>query len=89
MGSKLVTAKAENAPLSADSTKRGADFSKGRPPIHLSYPIASPALAFRCKIPIDKPKQPTYTSPTKKEVLINGEAERQTGYRGREDHLRL
>ena len=50
MGSKLVTAKAENPPLSTDSTKRRADFSKERPPIHLSYPIASPAPAFRCKI---------------------------------------
>ena len=39
-----------NALLPGDSAKRWDDFSKGRPPLHLSYPVASPAPAFRCKI---------------------------------------
>ena len=48
---------------------------KGRPPIHLPPPIASPATSFRRKIMqksfLDKPKQLPYTPSTEKEVLIN------------------
>jgi len=39
----------KNPLLPGDSIKRWPDFSEGRPPIHLPYPIASPAPAFRCK----------------------------------------
>jgi len=41
-----------------------------RPPLHLPFPIASPAPAFRCIIPLDKQKQSPYTSTTRKECLI-------------------
>jgi hypothetical protein len=34
-------------------------------------PTASLAPAFRCKISLDKPKQPPYTPPVEKQYLIN------------------
>ena len=40
----------KNATLPGDETKMWDDFSKEGPPLHLSYPVASPAPAFRCKI---------------------------------------
>jgi hypothetical protein len=40
----------KNAIMPGDSTKRWDDFSKEPPPLHLSYPTASPAPAFRFKI---------------------------------------
>jgi hypothetical protein len=57
--------------LPSDSTRRRADFSKVRPPIHFSPLIASPSPAFPCEISLDKHKQPPYTLTTKKEVLID------------------
>ena len=55
------------------------DFSKEPPPLHLSYPTASPAPAFRCKIDakyfcqifLDKPKRHPYTPSVEKQCLIN------------------
>jgi hypothetical protein len=42
----------KNATLPVDATKMRDDFSKEGPPLHLSYPVASPAPAFRCKNPL-------------------------------------
>jgi hypothetical protein len=63
-----------NALLQGDATKMWDDFSKQRPPIHLPYPTASPALVFRCKTdakyPLDKPKQLPCAPPVEKRCLI-------------------
>jgi len=39
----------------------------------VNFPIASPVPAFRCKISLDKQKQPPYTSTPRKQCLIQGD----------------
>jgi hypothetical protein len=64
----------QNALLPGDSTKEWDDFSKERPPIHLSYPPASPTPVFRCEIvakyPLTNQNSRPYTSNHRKQYLI-------------------
>jgi len=75
MCSKLVPAKAGNALMPGDSTKRRADFSKERSPVHLSYQIASPATGFRCNtmqnIPWQAKSSPPILPSRKRKFLSN------------------